>query len=312
MKRTLLSIVIIIALSLVSLLNAQVQQRTGGVSVKLNRAELKGNALNLDMYMTIDNIPVKRYESLVLTIALRGQGKGQILALPPVIVNGANKRQMFERAVDISGLTAAKNGAYAVLKNDTELVQYLRYGRAVAYKSWMNNCRLVLVGEFKDYRNNTTGRFTSTIARQLPVRRAAGSQTGTNTIPIPPPNYNTPQPSPNRQPAGSNNLQPAQNRQPANSATRQTTPNRQPANSATRQTTPNRQPANSATRQTTPNRQPANSATRQTTPNRQPANSATRQTTPNRRPTNSASLRTAPNRQPGSLLRGDLFCGWAV
>jgi hypothetical protein len=241
-------------LSYVPVLHAQVQQ--GNVSVKLNRAELKGNALNLDMYMTIERMPVKRYESLILTITLKGAGRGQTLTLPPVIVNGANKRQMFERSVAIDGLESAKNGAYAVLKNDPDLIQYIAYKRAVTYKSWMNNCQLILTREFKDYNNNTTQHSTNTFVRRLAVRRVTGAQTNTNTINVPPANATNrqQQPATNRQPT--NATRPATSRQPVNSST-----TRRPAGANTTRST-TRQPANAATNRqsTTPARRPANSA----------------------------------------------------
>jgi hypothetical protein len=248
MKRTLFFITTSIILSLVYVLHAQVQQRAGAVSVKLNKAELKGNALNLDMYMTIEYIPVKRYENLMLTITLKGPGRGQTLTLPPVIVNGDNKRQMFERAVTIKGLAAARNGAYAVLKNDPELIQYLAYKRAVAYKPWMNNCQLILTGEVKNYQNKTIQRFTNTFVRQLAIRNATGVQVNPGTTSRPPAN------STNRPANAVTNRQPnATNRQPAGNTARPAT--RPPANATSRQ------PSNATTRRpASATTKPANNA----------------------------------------------------
>ncbi|MDR1344269.1 MAG: DUF3868 domain-containing protein [Tannerellaceae bacterium] len=300
MRRILLFITVSIMLSIVPAPCAQVEQ--GAVAVKLNSVALKGNALNLDMYMIIENIPVKRYESLVLTVTLRGAGKGQTLALPPVIVNGANKRQMFERVAAINGLVEAKNGAYAVLKNDPALIQYLGYKRAVAYKSWMDNCQLVLIGEFKDYNNNTTRRFTDTFVRRLAIRRVAGAPTNENTINIPPANATDRQPSNTRlqPPATNRQQQPATNRQPS-STTRPAT--RQPANSSTRPTVNNaavnRQPANvNNARSTT--RQSTNAATNRQTVN----NKATVNQSPaganNARPATRQPANATTNRQPAN------------
>ena len=151
---------------------AQAQLGSGSASVKLNSATLKGNALNLDMDVKIAQMNIGRYESESLRFVLRGTGKGQTLPLPPVIINGANKRQMYERALALHGATVAKNGAYAVLKNDPELIQYLSYKRAVTYNSWMNNCQLLLVIELKDYRNNTIQNSTRVVSRKLSVRRS--------------------------------------------------------------------------------------------------------------------------------------------
>jgi hypothetical protein len=181
MKRVLFFITVSIILNFASTLSAQ---RTGGVAVKLNRADLKGNALNLIIDVKISQIQIRRYESLSITFVLKGTGRGQTQTLPPVIVNGSNKRHMFERAVALYGETVAKNGAYVVLKNDPELTQFIEYKRAVAYKSWMNNCQLILVGEIKDYNNNIIRRFTNVLEKRIAIRRSTTNSP--NTINIPP------------------------------------------------------------------------------------------------------------------------------
>jgi hypothetical protein len=187
------------------------------VAVRLNSAALKGNALNLDMDIKIAQMQIGRYESVSLRLVLRGTGKGQTLLLPPVIVNGANKRNMFERAVALHGSTAAKNGAYAVLKNDPELIQYLSYKRAVTYNSWMNNCQLLLVGELKDYNNNTLQSFTTIVSRKLSVRRSTTIPTATTRQPSASPSGSG-RTSPATRPAATSTTRPAATsgaRQPA-------------------------------------------------------------------------------------------------
>lgn len=198
----------------------QAQLESGSVSARLNTATLKGNALNLDVDIKIAQMNVGRYENVSLRLVLRGTGKGQTLLLPPVIINGANKRHMFERAVALHGLTAAKNGAYAVLKNDPELIQYLSYKRAVTYNSWMNNCQLLLIGELKDYHNNTIQSFTKIVSRTLSVRRSTTIPTDRQSQANPSNRTSTPSttrpsssvsPNPNNRPPASSS--PAANRQ---------------------------------------------------------------------------------------------------
>jgi hypothetical protein len=221
---------------------AQAQLGSGSASVKLNSATLKGNALNLDMDIKIAQMNIGRYESVSLRLVLRGTGKGQTLPLPPVIINGANKRQMYERTLALHGATVAKNGAYAVLKNDPELIQYLSYKRAVTYNSWMNNCQLLLVVELKDYRNNTIQSSTRVVSRRLSVRRST-------TIPT------SSQPSAN--PSGRAN---ATTRQPAaNPNTRQN--NTAPANRARTTANPANRQQNTAPASNRPRTATGNSAT---------------------------------------------------
>jgi hypothetical protein len=246
--------------------------QAGNVSVRLNRAETKGNALNLDADVRINKFNIGRYESLSLTLVLKGTGQGQTQSLPPVIVNGANKRQMYERALALRGATAAKNGAYAVLKNDPELIQFLPYKRAVAYKAWMSNCQLVLIGEVKNYRNQTLRTFTNVVVPRLAVQRSGATTpatTGTNA-----PNrtntYNMPpqQNNPNvRPPANNPNTRPPNNQaRPANTQTRPANTQTRPANTQTQTRPANTQTRPANTQQQT--RSTARPATTNTAPRR--------------------------------------------
>jgi hypothetical protein len=150
-------------------MNLSIQaQDAGTVSVKLNSANLRGQTLSLDLDMRINHIYVAPHASLSLTLAL--QNGNNIIHLPPVVLNGSNKRKMFERAVELKGLEAAKAGAYAVLKNDENLIQFVPYKYSIAYRPWMNRCQLVLVGEVLDYDNNPIDTFTDVLQRSLVIR----------------------------------------------------------------------------------------------------------------------------------------------
>ncbi|MDR0748964.1 MAG: DUF3868 domain-containing protein [Tannerellaceae bacterium] len=145
--------------------NLRANEATGTVSIKLNSANVKNLNVNMDMDIKINYMHIGKHESLSLTLALK---KGnEIVYLPPVIVNGSNKRKMYERAVNLYGLDAAKGDAYAVLKNDQDLIQFLAYKKDVPYKSWMNRSQLVLIGKVLDYNNNVIGSFTDVLEKSL-------------------------------------------------------------------------------------------------------------------------------------------------
>jgi hypothetical protein len=162
----------------------------GTVSIKLNSANIKGKSLNLNMDMDMDikinHMYIGKHESLSLTLALK---KGnEILYLPPVIVNGSNKKKMYDRAVNLYGLEAARGDAYAVLKNDQDLIQFLTYKKNIPYKSWMNKSQLVLIGKVLDYKNNVIGSFTDVLEKSLRIsntstgKRMESQQQSRNTI----------------------------------------------------------------------------------------------------------------------------------
>ncbi|MDR2388194.1 MAG: DUF3868 domain-containing protein [Tannerellaceae bacterium] len=160
------------------------------VTVRLNKAELKGRALNLDADIRIDHLQVGRYESVSITLVLQGTGKGQTLRLQPVVVCGANKYQMYQRAIILHGEKEARNGAYAVLKSAPDLIQFQAYKRAVAYKSWMSNCQLILVCEVKNYQNNTIESSRRVLSRKLTIQGTPAT-TSRPTYNLPPANNRT-------------------------------------------------------------------------------------------------------------------------
>ncbi|MDR3141648.1 MAG: DUF3868 domain-containing protein [Tannerellaceae bacterium] len=162
--------------------NLQANEATGTVSIKLNSANIKNLNVNMDMDIKINHMHIGKHESLSLTLALK---KGnEVLYLPPVIVNGSNKRKMYERAVNLYGLNTAKGDAYAVLKNDQDLIQFLAYKKDVPYKSWMNRSQLVLIGKVLDYNNNVIDSFTDVLEKSLrfnnprTARRTDGQSAG--------------------------------------------------------------------------------------------------------------------------------------
>ncbi|MDR2118992.1 MAG: DUF3868 domain-containing protein [Tannerellaceae bacterium] len=248
-----------------------VAAQTGTVSVRVNRAELKGKALNLDADVRIAHVHVGRYESVSLTLVLKGAGKGQTLSLPPIIVCGANKLQMYRRTVALQGAVAAKKGAYDVLKNDPELIQFLSYKRAVAYKAWMNNCQLLLVREVKDYNNNTVQSSTKVIDRKLAIRgvsspEAAGNPSGATANPANrPPTYRMPPANRTTPPAGNRPTPPAGTNRPNSRTTPPAGTNRQNSRPASTAAPATRRPASSSTTRpatTQANRRTSSTATK--------------------------------------------------
>jgi hypothetical protein len=142
------------------------------IHVGINEACLEKKTLTLDMDVTINYTYVGRGESLYLTLMLESADGRQALALPPIIINGTKKRQIYERAVVLKGEQAANDGAYTVLKCDDELIQFVPYRITIAYRSWMRNAQLALLGEVKDYGNRTTQTFNNMIREKLPLHKA--------------------------------------------------------------------------------------------------------------------------------------------
>lgn len=144
------------------------QSYKGLVAVKQNKIELIDNMLVLNMNIDLCGLSVSRYNSLELTFMLRN-GNDAIL-LQPIIVNGANKQKMYERALALKGRQTADAGAYVVLKNDPALLQEVSYKKAMPFQPWMDNAELVLVGKVLNYKGAIEKSFTDILGNRLNVK----------------------------------------------------------------------------------------------------------------------------------------------
>ncbi|MDR2533442.1 MAG: DUF3868 domain-containing protein [Tannerellaceae bacterium] len=139
-------------------------------SIKINKAKVQNNVLDVDMDVRLPYIEVKRNESLYLTFILQENttnARKQLQRLPAIIIHGSNTRHMYERRVALLGEKTAKEGAYVVLKNDKDLIQFVPFRGKVRYKPWMKNCRLILVSEVKNYKNQRISGSAKVINRQF-------------------------------------------------------------------------------------------------------------------------------------------------
>jgi hypothetical protein len=144
------------------------------VVVKVNKAALKGKALGLELDIQLPYIDVPSHESLQLTLVLvenTTNKKKQSVSLPPIIIHGANKRKMYERTKALSGEAVANGTAYAVLKTDKDLIQYVQFKKAIVYKTWMSNCQLQLLSERKNYGDKVIDSSANMVQKKITVSK---------------------------------------------------------------------------------------------------------------------------------------------
>lgn len=140
----------------------------GEVSVKQNKAEYVNNKLVLDFDISLCGLSIGRYQSLVLMPMLRF-GRDSLI-MPPVIVNGANKQKMYERAVELKGEEEAREAAYAVVKNDPRYIQEVSYKKTLPYRPWMSKAELVLIGELENYQGQAIQTFINVLTKELDLQ----------------------------------------------------------------------------------------------------------------------------------------------
>lgn len=161
--------IMLLAAGLVFSAGAQPEARQevyrGEVSVKQNKAEYVNNKLVLDFDISLCGLDVGRYQSLVLMPMLRF-GRDSLI-MPPVVVNGANKQKMYERAVALKGEEAAREAAYSIVKNDPRFIQVISYKKTLPYRPWMSKAQLVLIGELENYQGEAIQTFINVLTNEL-------------------------------------------------------------------------------------------------------------------------------------------------
>ena len=139
-------------------------------SVKVNRALVQNNVLNIDLDVRLPYINVKRNESLYVTLVLRentSNARKQTQRLPAIVIHGSNTKRMYDRSVALLGEKVAKEGAYVVLKNDKDLIQFVPFRGKLRYRPWMKNCQLIVVSEVKNYKKERIDGSAKVVSRQL-------------------------------------------------------------------------------------------------------------------------------------------------
>lgn len=149
--KTLFIYLAVLLIASVSVVQAQEQKvYKGQVLVKQDSYKIKRDVLYVNMIIEVSGLAVGRYQKLILTPVLRAGNKD--VSLQPIVLNGVNRHKMYRRAVEFDGHVIAKEGAYMVLKNEPEFLKQIAYEQTIAYKDWMKDAQLVLIGELCDYK----------------------------------------------------------------------------------------------------------------------------------------------------------------
>ena len=137
----------------------------GMVYVRENSIGQQGDNLMLDLQIDLSGLNVGRYQSLAIAPMLR-EGRDSLM-LRPIVVNGANKQKMYERALAFKGKVVADDGAYLVVKNQPALLREISYQEAIPFEPWMKGAELVLVGELKNYEGVTKKVYINVLTDNL-------------------------------------------------------------------------------------------------------------------------------------------------
>lgn len=137
----------------------------GMIYIKQTQAQLKQNALFLEMKINIHGIEVNKKQSLFLHPTL--VSNADTLELPPIIINGTSIQKKAYRAIALHGEYKPQKEAYTTIKSDPTTHQLIIYRDTIAFQPWMKEAGLILIGRVKDKKNNDTQIFINDLATKL-------------------------------------------------------------------------------------------------------------------------------------------------
>lgn len=139
----------------------------GKVNVFQQTLKKKGGKLVMEMEVGVCGIAVGSQQSLLLLPMLKA-GRDS-LVMQPVVINGTNKQEMYNRAVALKGKAAADGGAFLVIKNDPNALIQFTYTQTIPFRQWMQDASLVLVGQFCNYNGDPKQTFIDTLTEKIRI-----------------------------------------------------------------------------------------------------------------------------------------------
>lgn len=165
MKTTLYSLLLFLFLC-TSFAEAQKVYK-GKVNVFQQTLKKKDGKLLMEMEVSVCGISVGTQQSLLLLPMLKA-GRDS-LVMQPIVINGTNKQEMYNRAVALKGKVVADDGAFLVIKNDPGALIQFTYTQEVVYRKWMEEAGLLLVGQFCNYNGDPKQTFIDTLTDKIRI-----------------------------------------------------------------------------------------------------------------------------------------------
>lgn len=133
---------ITLILALVSV-GSWAQPFRGEVTVTPRTLEQRDGTLYMNLDITVEAIAANKCQSwMIIPELANDNGRGVTRTFPPVLVNGKNKRQMYERKERFGNLEQAALNPYMVVNALPETDVVAPYTVSVPYESWMDNATL--------------------------------------------------------------------------------------------------------------------------------------------------------------------------
>lgn len=112
------------------------------ISVKKNHVNInKGGNVLVDIDILLNGVEVSSNRQLVLTPVIKG-GADNRIELPPVIVNGKKRANLYKRSLSLSG---KRDNSHTVIKASKKTVfTKIPYKTSVPYESWMKKASVYL------------------------------------------------------------------------------------------------------------------------------------------------------------------------
>ena len=114
-----------------------------GVRVVNDEIKKNGREVHVNFVLDIEEMHVKRQESVRLYPVVVAKEGGRSLELPSVVLDGRVRDKVHRREKALTG-SAKTDGAYIALRRKNGEAQQVEYAVTLPYEPWMAQSRLVL------------------------------------------------------------------------------------------------------------------------------------------------------------------------
>ncbi|MDR0412203.1 MAG: DUF3868 domain-containing protein [Dysgonamonadaceae bacterium] len=145
------------------------QNKMQAIGIQKNRVQINGGKVIVDFTVSFNQVEVSSNNQLTLIPVIKTtKGAKRQLQLPPVIVNGKKRNNLFKRSLRLNGMEEDPM-LHAILLAEQRNVSgaYRYYRETVAFEPWMKEASVYLTGDLCGCGGSEKDRFEKLIAESI-------------------------------------------------------------------------------------------------------------------------------------------------
>jgi tetratricopeptide (TPR) repeat protein len=157
--------IVLLFLSFLTSFGAYGQNKIKAIEVQSNQIQIsKGNVI-VDFTVSFNNVEVSSNNQLTLIPVIKaGEVKRE---LPPVLVNGKKRNNLYKRSLRLNGMKEDPSIHSVLLAKQKNISETFRYKQTVPFESWMKEAAVYLTGDLCGCAGSEKDRFEKLISKSI-------------------------------------------------------------------------------------------------------------------------------------------------